>query len=174
MSKDEAHSFLYAIALGSNRGGRAAPTPRGMVLAALDALDDDPLSLLDASALINSAPLGPRARRYSNCAALVASRLRPDAMLDRLHGIEAEFGRKRGLRWGPRAIDLDLILWSEGSFAEGGTVVPHPAFRTRAFVLAPLAALAPEWHDPVSGLSMRQLLIRLNRSKPVDRRDSPL
>lgn len=169
MTAPRAISFLYAIALGSNRGGRAAATPRGMVMAALDALDGGALSLLDVSPLLQSAPLGPRARRYVNCAALIASRLQPVAVLDRLHEVEAQLGRKRHLRWGARAIDLDLILWSEGSFVADGAVVPHSGFRTRDFVLRPLVAIAPDWHDPVSGLSVRQLAARHARAKPVDR-----
>ena len=173
MTGQLARSFLYAVALGSNRGGRVAATPRGMIGAALDALDIGPLSLLDASPLIDSAPLGPSARRYVNCAALVASALAPDALLEKLHEIEAALGRKRHARWGPRVIDLDLILWSEGSFVGGGGVVPHPAFRTRDFVLRPLCAIAPEWHDPVSGHTMRQLRARLARAKPVDRSRAP-
>jgi 2-amino-4-hydroxy-6-hydroxymethyldihydropteridine diphosphokinase len=166
-------SFLYAIAIGSNRGGRGAATPRAMVALALEALDQGDLSLLDASPLIDSAPQGPRARRYANCAALVASRLAPDALLDQLHGIEADLGRTRRLHWGPRCIDLDLILWSEGSFASGGVIVPHPGFRSRAFVLEPLKCIAPEWHDPVTGLSIRQLAARQSRAKPVDRSAAP-
>lgn len=174
MTPPVAHSFLYAVALGSNRGGKGAATPRRMIAAALDQLDGGALSLLDASPVIESQPLGPRARAYANCAALIASRLFPDELLGRLHAIEAALGRKRHLRWGPRAIDLDLILWSEGSFAGDTAIVPHPAFRDRAFVLGPLTHVAPEWHDPVSGLSMRQLFVRLNRAKPVDRYSAPL
>jgi 2-amino-4-hydroxy-6-hydroxymethyldihydropteridine diphosphokinase len=161
-------SFLYAIAIGSNRAGRAGGTPRAMVAAALEALDDGPLRLLDASPIITTAPLGPSRRRYANCAALVASTAMPDAVLAQLHRIEAAFGRQRRRHWGERALDLDLILWSEGSFAEGGAIVPHPAFRARAFVLAPLARIAPEWCDPVTGLSIRHLLARNARAKPVD------
>lgn len=162
-------SFLYAVALGSNKGGKAAATPRGMLTAALAALDDGPLALLDASQIVQTRPLGPRARSYVNCAALVASRLAPDAVLERLHVIEDMLGRRRHQRWGPRAIDLDLILWSEGSFAGDDIVVPHPAFRARPFVLEPLLTIAPEWHDPVTGLSIRQLSARQRRAKPVDR-----
>jgi 2-amino-4-hydroxy-6-hydroxymethyldihydropteridine diphosphokinase len=67
-------------------------------------------------------------------------------------------------------LDLDIILWSGGSFAEAGLIVPHPAFRQRSFVLQPLAAIAPDWRDPLTGLRIRQLLRRLDRPSPVDRR----
>ncbi len=162
-------SSLYAIAIGSNRAGSAGASPKAMVAAALAALDDGPLTLLDASPIAETAPLGPAQRRYANGAALVASRLPPDALMAELHSIEARLGRTRARRWGPRRIDLDLILWSEGSFADAGLVVPHPLFRTRAFVLGPLARMAPDWRDPLTGLNMRQLAARLRQRKPVDR-----
>ena len=167
-----ATSYLYAVGIGSNRAGRMGRTPVAIVTAALDALDDAPLTLLNASAIIASAPLGPSRRRYANCVALVASPLLPDELLEELHAIEAQFGRKRARDWGERTLDLDLILWSEGSFAGGGALVPHPEFRARAFVLAPLARIAPDWHDPVTGLSVRHLLARQSRAKPVARRKS--
>lgn len=166
-------SYLYAVALGSNMAGPGGSTPRAMVAAALAALDDGPLTLLDASPVMDSAPQGPSRRRYANGAALVATRLLPDAMMAQLHAIEDALGRRRARRWGPRRIDLDLILWSEGSFAADDLVVPHRAFRTRAFVLGPLLALAPEWHDPVTGHTVRQLHARLHRRKPVDRSGPP-
>ena len=65
-------------------------------------------------------------------------------------------------------LDLDIILWSEGSWG-GVPTIPHPSFRERLFVLAPLAEIAPAWRDPLSGLTVRQLLHRLARAAPVDR-----
>jgi 2-amino-4-hydroxy-6-hydroxymethyldihydropteridine diphosphokinase len=168
-----ARSFLYAVGIGSNRAGRQGTTPTQIVAAALDALDDSPLSLLDAGPIVHSAPIGPSLRRYANCAALIASPLMPDDILELLHDIEARFGRKRHQRWGARSLDLDLILWSEGSFAADGLTIPHRAFRERDFVLGPLVKIAPEWHDPLTGLSIRQLWTRLQRAKPVDRFAAP-
>jgi 2-amino-4-hydroxy-6-hydroxymethyldihydropteridine diphosphokinase len=162
-------SSLYAIAIGSNRGGLGASRPEAQVRAALVALDAGPLRLLDAAPIITTRPLGPAQRRYANTAALVASRLAPDELLDHLHGIEADFGRTRARRWGPRRLDLDLILWSEGSFAGGGAFVPHPEFRARAFVLTPLSIIAPEWRDPVTGATVRHFPPRAAPPKPVDR-----
>jgi 2-amino-4-hydroxy-6-hydroxymethyldihydropteridine diphosphokinase len=66
-------------------------------------------------------------------------------------------------------LDLDIILWSGGVWAGGGLVIPHPSFRERRFVLDPLAEIAPDWRDPLSGASVRQLLARLARPSPVDR-----
>lgn len=162
-------SFLYAIALGSNRGGPAGSTPTAMLTAALGALDDGPVRLLDASPMRHTDAVGPRQRRYANMVALVASRLLPDEMMQYLHSVEAQLGRQRHRTWGARRIDLDLVLWSEGSFAGHTLVVPHPLFRDRDFVLQPLCAIAPDWHDPLTGHNMRQLRARLLRRKPVDR-----
>ena len=78
-------------------------------------------------------------------------------------------GRRPGLRWGPRVLDLDIILWSEGPWGGPGPIVPHIAFRERDFVLEPLAEIAPDWRDPVTGLNVRQLRFRLTAPRPAPR-----
>jgi 2-amino-4-hydroxy-6-hydroxymethyldihydropteridine diphosphokinase len=137
-----------------------------MVLrAAFAQLDRKGLKLKAASRVMTSAPLGPSRRRYANAAALVKTRLAPDAMLaQRLH-IEGRFGRRPGgQRWSTRVLDLDIVLWSGGPWVSDGLVVPHVAFRDRPFALAPAAAVAPDWRDPLSGLTLRQLDARLTRN----------
>jgi 2-amino-4-hydroxy-6-hydroxymethyldihydropteridine diphosphokinase len=114
--------------------------------------------------------LGPAGRSFANAAALIESDLDPPALLARLKQVERDFGRRRGRRWGPRVLDLDIILWSEGAWATGGLIVPHPEFRNRAFVLAPLAEIAPGWRDPLTGATIRQLRHRLARRRAVDRK----
>lgn len=153
----------YAIAIGSNRPGRHG-SPEREVLAAVEALE----GVVAVAPLMRSAPLGPSLRRYANTVALVESPRSPPEMLAHCKAIERAFGRRRGRRWGTRVLDLDLVLWSEGPWAGPGLVVPHPAFRGRDFVLTPLAQLVPEWRDPVSGLSIRQLARRLRRARAVD------
>jgi 2-amino-4-hydroxy-6-hydroxymethyldihydropteridine diphosphokinase len=153
----------YAIALGSNRRSRYG-SPAETVRAAADALGIERLSRLRATKA-----LGPAGRGFANAVALVESDLDPPALLAALKRIERDFGRRGGRRWGPRVLDLDIILWSEGSWAEDGLVIPHPEFRRRAFVLEPLAEIVPDWRDPVTGATVRQLLHRLRRSRPVDR-----
>lgn len=112
-------------------------------------------------------PLGPEQRRFVNAAVLVRSDLDPPDMLAQLKSIEAAAGRRRGQRWGPRALDCDLLLWSGGVWANAEVTVPHPAFRTRRFVLEPLAEIAPDWRDPLTGLTVRQLRARLDRARPA-------
>ena len=111
--------------------------------------------------------LGPAGRGFANAVAIVESRLEPDELLAELKALERAFGRRAGRRWGPRPLDLDIILWSEGPWAGPGPIVPHPEFRKRAFVLQPLAELVPGWRDPVSRLTVRQLLFRLTRPHPT-------
>lgn len=154
----------YVVALGSNRRGRHGG-PRDEVAAALALLKP-----VAASRILDTAPLGPSRRRYANAVALVESTLDPYDFLVTIQQIEHDFGRRRTRRWGARVIDLDLILWSDGSWAGTGLIVPHIAFRGRAFVLAPLAEIAPGWRDPVTRLTVRQLHARLTRRPPLPNR----
>lgn len=160
---------LYAIGLGSNRRHVRFGDPRAVLLAALAALESDDIEAVDASPIIASDPIGPSRRRYANAVALVASPLSPPEMLERLQSIEASFGRRMGQRWGARTLDLDILLWSGGAWADGTLTIPHPAIEQRAFVLGPLRAIVPEWQHPLHGRSVRQLAARLSRPKPVDR-----
>jgi 2-amino-4-hydroxy-6-hydroxymethyldihydropteridine diphosphokinase len=151
----------YVIALGSNRRGRHG-APGDEVRAALAAIG----GIVLTSPLAATAPLGPARRRFVNAAALIASDESPPELLARLKAIEAAFGRRRGQRWTDRVIDLDIVLWSGGVWASDGLTVPHPEFRHRDFVLGPLAAIVPDWRDPLTGLTVRQLAARRGR-RPV-------
>ena len=146
----------YVIALGSNRRGRHG-TPADEVRAALAAVS----GVVMTSSLVATAPLGPARRRFVNAAALVESEDSPPELLARLKAIETAFGRRRSQRWTDRVIDLDIILWSGGAWASDGLTVPHPEFRRRDFVLRPVAAIVPDWRDPVTGLTIRQLAARI-------------
>lgn len=154
----------YIIALGSNRWGRHGD-PRAEVAAALALLKP-----VAASPILASAPLGPSLRRYANAAAVIESGEEPPQLLMRLKRIERDFGRRSGRRWGTRVIDLDIVLWSGGVWASPALAIPHPAFRGRGFVLDPLVELVPDWRDPVTGLTVRQLHTRLTRRAPVPNR----
>lgn len=161
----------YAIALGSNRRHGRHGAPRGVVRAAVGALGA--LGRVEAVSTIRATPaLGPAGRSFANAVAILATDLAPDALLAALKRIEREFGRRGGRRWGPRVLDLDIILWSEGAWGGPGPIVPHPEHRKRGFVLAPLAEIAPDWRDPIGGASVRQLAHRLARPRPLSRHSS--
>lgn len=150
----------YAVAIGSNRRHGRHGGPAGVVAAAAAALAA--LGEVRAIAPVRAtAALGPGGRRFANGAVWIESALDPPAMLAALKRLERQFGRRRGRRWGPRVLDLDIILWSGGRFRGPGLAVPHPAFREREFVLAPLAAIMPGWRDPETGRTVRQLRARL-------------
>ena len=154
---------LYLIALGSNRRHRRHGAPAGVLRAALAALAGEGMALEAASPLIASAPIGPSHRRYANGGLCVfCRRSRPAA--GALKRIEAAFGRRRGgQRWGARVLDLDIVLWQGGAWCMQGLIVPHIAFRTRAFVLGPASRIAPGWRDPLTGLTLTQLYARLTK-----------
>jgi 2-amino-4-hydroxy-6-hydroxymethyldihydropteridine diphosphokinase len=152
----------YAIALGSNRRSRHGSPVQTLRAAAL---------LIGAKHLsrIRVTPaLGPAGRSFANAAAIVTTPLAPPELLAMLKSVEQNFGRRGGRRWGPRVLDLDIILWSEGPWTGSGLTIPHRHFRSRAFVLEPLAEIAPAWRDPVTGAAVRHLLHRLERRRAVD------
>ncbi len=151
-----ASTHHYVIALGSNRRGRHG-SPRQELAAAVAAIG----GVVAQSRVIETAPLGPSRRRFANAAILIESAETPAELLARLKQIERSFGRRRGRRWDARVIDLDLILWSGGAWSSPGLTVPHPQFRQRAFVLRPLASIVPDWRDPLTGRTIRQLAARL-------------
>ena len=151
----------YAIALGSNRRGRHGP-PAETVRAAAAAIGAKRLSKVRLTPA-----LGPAGRGFANAVAVVESELAPPALLARHKQVERDFGRRGGRRWGPRVLDRDIVLWSQGAWGGDGLVVPHPEFRRRRFVLEPLAEVAPAWRDPITGATVRQLLHRLGRRTPA-------
>ena len=153
----------YAIALGSNRRSRHG-SPAQTLEAVLAGLRP-----VATSRIRHTPALGPAGRGFANAIAIVESDLDPDELLAELKAMERAFGRRPGRRWGPRVLDLDIILGSGGAWGGPGPIVPHPEFRNRAFVLKPLAELAPDWRDPVSGLTVRQLLCRLTAPGPSHR-----
>lgn len=153
-------SAIYAIGIGSNRLGRHGG-PVDEVRAAMTMIG----GILAASPIIMTPPLGPSIRRFANAAALIESDERPRALLTRLKRIEAMFGRRRGQRWGARVIDLDILLWSGGRWRDNRLTIPHIGLANRSFVLKPLLVIAPDWRDPVSGRTIRQLAHAVDRPR---------
>ena len=141
-----------------------------MLAAALERIEIEGVAIRKVAPVLLTAPVGPSRRRYANSTAVVETALEPPEMLALLKRIEREFGRRPGgQRWAARVLDLDVVLWSGGCFAAPGLIVPHPLFRTRAFVLGPAAAIAPDWRDAVTGRTVRQLHARLTRPAAVRR-----
>ncbi len=152
----------YIIALGSNRRGRHGG-PRREVAAALAAIG----GVRAVSGIHETPPVGPSIRRFANAVARIETDELPEALLRRLKRIERAFGRRRGQRWGARVIDLDIVLWSGGCWASPALTVPHPRYRERRFVLAPLAEIAADWRDPVTGRRTLPLLHAVDRRRPA-------
>lgn len=155
------------VALGSN-----LDDPRAQVLRGFDALSRLPnTEVITYSRLYRSAPWGYAAQpEFVNAAAQLETELQPRELLDALLAIERAVGRERnGKRWGPRVLDLDLLLHGERVLHEPGLTLPHPRLHERAFVLLPLADLAPDLDVPGYG-RVRDLLMRVDASDctPLD------
>jgi 2-amino-4-hydroxy-6-hydroxymethyldihydropteridine diphosphokinase len=152
--------LTVAIALGSNLGDR-----RAHLEYAIEALKLD-LSDVISSPFHETEPsgVGLEHGKYLNAAVVGVTRLSARDLLGRLLEIEEERGRMRPYPMAPRTLDVDLILYGEEIIDEGDLRVPHPQFRTRAFVLAPLAEIAPGMIDPVTGETVEELLRALASS----------
>ncbi len=153
------------IGLGSNLGDR-----RRMIEAALQELDRlDGVEVAAVSPLIETEPFGPPGQpRYLNGAVGLHTMLCPRDLLTAMHELEVSSGRDRHTeqRWGPRRLDLDLLLWGDLVIDEPGLAVPHPRMHERLFVLEPLALIAPGAVHPILRLSVECLRERA-RSRSV-------
>jgi 2-amino-4-hydroxy-6-hydroxymethyldihydropteridine diphosphokinase len=142
-----------AVAIGSNLGDREAHVQFARVR--LGALLDN----FDMSSVYETAPVGvPEGQPpFLNAAAIGRTRLQPAEFLAALLAIEKECGRERPFRGAPRTLDLDLILFGDQIVDRPGLIVPHPRFRDRSFVLEPLAEIAADLRDPVTGKTVGEL-----------------
>ncbi len=136
------------IALGSNLGNRLENLQGG-----LDALFDAPgLALVAVSPVYQTAPVGgPEQPDYLNAVLIATTSLPARQVLDRCHGVEAAFGRVREQIWGPRTLDLDVIVYGDVVSADPELTLPHPRAHERAFVLAPWHAIDPDAAIPGRG-----------------------
>lgn len=163
---------MILIALGGNLDSPAGAPP-ATLRAACAALVGAGLAIRVRSSLYRSAAIGPGAQAdYANAVAAADEGPPAEALLALLHRIEADFGRRRTERWGPRSLDLDLIdrhgevrpdiaTWRHFAAnveAPPELVLPHPRLHLRRFVLAPLAEIAPGWRHPVLGRTAESLL----------------
>ena len=147
-----------AIALGSNLGDRDA-TLNSAAAALRGILADLKVSSAHETAYVGAG--GPQPA-YLNAAAVGETALGARALLEALLETERQFGRERPYPDAPRTLDLDLILYGMEIVDEPGLVVPHPRFRQRRFVLEPLAEIAADWIDPVTGRRIDELLRNLD------------
>lgn len=142
------------LSLGSNLGDRKANLDQA--IERLGALPG--IRLAAVSDYIETEPVGPPDQPwFYNAAAAIDTNLEPQDLLTALKHVENALGRKPAERWGPRLIDIDIILWGERTIVEQGLEVPHPEFRQRAFVLEPLAQIAPDARDPITGQTVAEL-----------------
>ena len=148
---------VVAIALGSNLGDRAATLDRAVAALRTQLIDvrvsryfeTDPVDVPDWQP------------RYLNAALIAGTTCTPTHLLGVLQTLESEAGRSRPYPNSPRTLDLDLILFGSLVVDSPALTVPHPRFRERRFVLQPLAEIAPGLRDPVTGLTVAELLVRL-------------
>lgn len=143
-----------AIALGSNLGDSYT-----LLENALTTLDQTPgIQLLSRSHWYQTTPVGPSQPDYLNGCAILQVQLSPQVLLQTLLEIEQQFGRIRLERWGARTLDLDLLLYDNLILETSALQIPHPRLKERAFVLVPLAEIAANWLEPVSGKAIAELL----------------
>ena len=150
---DKLGTIAY-IGLGANLGDR-----RASIEAALKKLDNPPIiKVIRVSALYETTPVGVEDQpEFLNGAAAIETTLSPRELLQALLHLENQMGRVRTLRWGPRVIDLDLLLYGDEQIDLPELTVPHPRLRERAFVLVPLAEIAPDLALPEDGAVISEL-----------------
>jgi 2-amino-4-hydroxy-6-hydroxymethyldihydropteridine diphosphokinase len=157
---------MIFLGLGGNIPSRRFGPPQATLEAALLALAPHGIEVRRRARWYQSRPLPDDGQPwYVNGVAEIDTSLPPGELLARLLDTERAFGRERRERWAPRVIDLDLLAYHELSNWKARTdaapIVPHPRLHERAFVLAPLAELAPGWRHPVLGRTVEEMLATL-------------
>jgi 2-amino-4-hydroxy-6-hydroxymethyldihydropteridine diphosphokinase len=147
-----------ALGLGSNVGDR-----RAHLETALTRLRER-VNVVSVSRFVATEPVGgPPQGPFLNAAALVETDLRPRALLELARELEEAAGRQRGVRWGPRTLDVDLLLYGDEVVDEPDLEIPHPRLHERGFVLDPLAEIAPDWVVPRLDRTVGELRENLHR-----------
>jgi 2-amino-4-hydroxy-6-hydroxymethyldihydropteridine diphosphokinase len=148
------------IGLGSNQGDQ-----QGNLRRAVEAVARLPdTRVVEVSSIYKTEPVGKTGQpEFLNLAAELETGLEPGRLLESLLKIEETLGRRRGERWGPRTIDLDILYFGQRIVGQPDLIIPHPRAHQRAFVLEPLAELAPELVDPVTGKTIAEMLAGMDR-----------
>lgn len=146
-------SIVY-IGIGSNLGNREINCRR-----ALELLERKGIVVRQKSSLYETKPWGVKNQPpFLNMAVEIETELKPQELLELLKNVEIEVGRKKSFKWGPRTIDLDILLYGSLTFNENNLIIPHPFMHERDFVLEPLCEIAPDIKHPILKLRMRELL----------------
>lgn len=148
---------VYA-GLGSNLGNK-----RENILRAIDRIDAyEEICIKEKSGFYDTAPVGgPPQPDYVNCVIGLETEIEPQTLLKEFKKIEIELGRKPGVRWGPRVVDLDILLYGDRILNDRSLKIPHERMHERVFVLEPLCEISPDIKHPVSGISISELLVKL-------------
>jgi len=162
------------LGLGSNLGDREANINKALV----ELVRSGSIKLLQVSSLYETKPVGITEQPdFYNIAAEIETSLAPKELLARLKEVEREVGREKTFKWGPRLIDIDILLYGALHVREDNLEIPHPEIHQRAFVLTPLAEIAPSAKHPVLGQTVRQLteaigskgVTRISTSRAMDK-----
>lgn len=153
------------LGLGSNMGERQKE-----LAFALEQLQKHPhIRLLQVAAFLETDPVGYLEQdKFLNTAAAVETTLTPHQLLAELQRIEQDAGRVRTIRWGPRTLDIDILLYDSFILDDQELTIPHPRMRERAFVLLPMLEIAPDLPVPPDGQTIRQLLNQLEQGRCSD------
>jgi len=164
MKTKKRQSIEVFIALGSNLEPREKYLQRAVNLMSEHA----GFEVVMVSASYETQPVGgpPDQEMYLNAVAKIRTTLDPESLLDALQAIERELGRKRDTFWGPRTIDLDILLYGREIISTDRLIVPHPLMHERKFVLEPLAQIAPDAVHPILQMTARTILESLGEEEP--------
>ncbi len=148
---------VYA-GLGSNLGNK-----RENIIRAIDRIDAyEEICVKEKSGFYDTSPVGgPQQPDYVNCVIELETEIEPQTLLKEFKKIEVELGREPGVRWGPRVVDLDILLYGDRIVNDRNLKIPHERMHERAFVLEPLCEISPKIKHPVSGISISELLEKI-------------